>query len=178
MKSHRHRPALLLALGLVLASSALAGAATARESGARDAASGKNIVGTADAVGSFDTLVSLVGQAGLAETLATGGTFTVFAPTDAAFAKVPQKTLSALAANPEQLKAVLLYHVAKGKLRARKVVKRKAIRTLNGARVKVRVKRRAVKVNNARIVKANVGASNGVIHVIDRVLLPPADDND
>ena len=121
---------------------------------------------------------SLVGQAGLAETLATGGTFTVFAPTDAAFAKVPKKTLATLAANPEQLKAVLLYHVAKGELRAKKVVKRSSIKTLNGARVKVKVRRGSVKVNNARILKTNVDASNGVIHVINRVLIPPTGDDD
>ena len=178
MRTLRHRPTLALALGLVIAGSALAGSAAARDSGDKPRSPSKNIVETAVGAGSFKTLVSLVGQAGLADTLASGGTFTVFAPTDAAFAKVPQETLSALAADPQQLKAVLLYHVAKGELRARKVVKRKSIKTLNGARVKVRVKRRAVKVNNARVVKANVGASNGVIHVIDRVLLPPAGDDD
>jgi uncharacterized surface protein with fasciclin (FAS1) repeats len=133
----------------------------------------KNIVETAVAAGSFDTLVSLVQQAGLADTLATGGRFTVFAPTDAAFAKVPKKTLSALAADPAKLKAVLLYHVAPGELRAKRVVKRSSIKTLNGARVKVKVRRKTVKVNNARVVKTNVDASNGVIHVINRVLIPP-----
>ena len=91
---------------------------------------------------------------------------------------MPKKTLSALAANPEQLKAVLLYHVAKGELRAKKVVKRSSIKTLNGARVKVKVRRGSVKVNNARILKANVDASNGVIHAINRVLIPPAGDDD
>ena len=178
MRTLRYRPTLAVALGLVIVGSALTGAAAARDSGDKPRSPSKNIVETAVGAGSFKTLVSLVGQAGLADTLASGGTFTVFAPTDAAFEKVPQETLSALAADPQQLKAVLLYHVAKGELRARKVVKRKSIKTLNGARVKVRVKRRAVKVNNARVVKANVGASNGVIHVIDRVLLPPAGDDD
>ncbi len=177
MRTLRHRPMLALALGLVIVGSALASTAAARDSGDKPRSPSKNLVETAVGAGSFKTLVSLVGQAGLADTLASGGTFTVFAPTDAAFDKVPQETLSALAADPQQLKAVLLYHVAKGELRARKVVKRKSIKTLNGARVKVRVKRRAVKVNNARVVKANVGASNGVIHVIDRVLLPPAGDD-
>jgi uncharacterized surface protein with fasciclin (FAS1) repeats len=176
MKRIRNIPILAL-VGLVIVGSALAGAAAARDSDDKPRSPSKNIVETAAGAGSFKTLVSLVGQAGLADTLASGGTFTVFAPTDAAFAKVPKQTLSALAADPQQLKAVLLYHVAKGELRARKVVKRKSIKTLNGARVKVRVKRRTVKVNNARVVKANVGASNGVIHVIDRVLLPPAGDD-
>jgi uncharacterized surface protein with fasciclin (FAS1) repeats len=178
MRTLRYRPTLVLALSLVIVGSALAGAAAGRDSGDKPRSPSKNIVETAKGAGSFNTLVSLVGQAGLADTLASGGTFTVFAPTDAAFKKVPQETLSALAADPQQLKAVLLYHVAKGELRARKVVKRKSIKTLHGARVKVRVKRRAVKVNNARVVKANVGASNGVIHVIDRVLLPPSGDDD
>jgi uncharacterized surface protein with fasciclin (FAS1) repeats len=154
----------------------VAGIAVAKDSDRKS--SEQNIVDTAVAAGSFKTLVSLVGQAGLAETLATGGTFTVFAPTDAAFAKVPKETLDSLAANPEQLKAVLLYHVAKGELRARKVVKRSSIKTLNGARLKVKVKRRSVKVNNARIVKPNVDASNGVIHVINRVLIPPTGKDD
>lgn len=154
-----------------LAASALAGTAAARTA---EPAQTKNIVETAAAAGSFDTLTSLVQQAGLADTLATGGTFTVFAPTDAAFAKLPKKTLAALAANPAKLKAVLLYHVAKGELRAKRVVKRNSIKTLNGASVKVKAKRRSVKVNNARVLKPNVDASNGVIHAINRVLIPPA----
>ena len=173
MKSFRYRPLAAVLLVLALAGSAAAGVAGARDSDDRSSSPQQNVVETAVAAGSLKTLVSLVQQAGLAETLATGGTFTVFAPTDAAFAKVPKKTLSALAANPEQLKAVLLYHVASGELPAKKVVKRSSIKTLNGARVKVKVKRRAVKVNNARILKANVDASNGVIHVINRVLIPP-----
>ena len=156
-----------------LAASALAGAALATGSTEPRAQSKGNIVETAVAAGRFDTLVSLVEQAGLADTLATGGTFTVFAPTDAAFAKVPKKTLSTLAADPAKLKAVLLYHVAKGELRAKRVVKRSSIKTLNGASVKLKVRRRSVKVNNARILKTNVDASNGVIHVINRVLIPP-----
>ena len=122
----------------------------------------------------IDTLTSLLTQADLVETLDGKGRFTVFAPTDAAFAKVPKSTLDALAADPEQLKAVLLYHVADGRLTARKVVKRKSIRTLNGARVKVRVTKKGVRINNAKVTKTDIRASNGVIHVIDAVLLPPA----
>jgi uncharacterized surface protein with fasciclin (FAS1) repeats len=173
MKSFRIRPMAAILVVMALAGSAVAGVALARDP-ADPKPRGKNIVETAVAAGSFKTLTSLVGQAGLADTLATGGTFTVFAPTDAAFAKVPKKTLSALAANPEQLKSVLLYHVAKGELRAKKVVKRRSVKTLNGARVKVKVRRGSVKINKARIVKANVDASNGVIHAINRVLIPPA----
>jgi uncharacterized surface protein with fasciclin (FAS1) repeats len=178
MKSFRFKPIAAGLVVLALAGSALAGVAVARDSDDRSASSGKNIVETAVSAGSFKTLVSLVQQAGLADTLASGGTFTVFAPTDAAFAKVPKDDLAALAANPEQLKAVLLYHVANRELRAKKVVKRSSIKTLNGARVKVKVKRRAVKINNARILKANVDASNGVIHVINRVLIPPTSEDD
>jgi uncharacterized surface protein with fasciclin (FAS1) repeats len=174
MKSAR-RSLVVLVAALALAMSAV-GLAGANE--ATTSASQKNIVETAVAAGKFKTLVSLVQQAGLADTLATGGTFTVFAPTDAAFAKVPKSTLAKLAANPDQLKAVLLYHVAKGELRAKRVVKRTSIKTLNGARVKVKVRRGSVKVNNARVLQANVAASNGVIHVINRVLIPPTDQDD
>jgi uncharacterized surface protein with fasciclin (FAS1) repeats len=163
-------------VAVALAAAALATSALAGTAGARtvESAQTKNIVETAVASGNFQTLTSLVQQAGLADTLATGGTFTVFAPTDAAFAKLPKKTLAALAANPAELKAVLLYHVAKGELRAKRVVKRRSIKTLNGASVKVKVKRRSVRVDNARVLKPNVDASNGVIHVINRVLIPPA----
>ena len=160
----------LLALG-VLAASVMSGAAAAG-SATKSESREKNIVETAIAAGSFKTLVSLLEQAGLAETLATGGKFTVFAPTDAAFAKVPKKTLDALGANPEKLKAVLLYHVAKGELRAERVVKRSSIKTLNGASLKVKVRGQTVKINNASVQEANVDASNGVIHVINRVLIP------
>jgi len=109
---------LALALG-ALTASAWSVAALAQDSGqAIPRAKAQNIVNTATAAGQFKTLVSLVQQAGLAGTLSTGGPYTVFAPTDAAFAKVPKKTLSALAADPAKLKAVLLYHVAQGKVTA------------------------------------------------------------
>jgi uncharacterized surface protein with fasciclin (FAS1) repeats len=151
--------------------SVMGGAALARDGSSSASAQG-NIVETAVAAGKFDTLVALVEKAGLAETLATGGNFTVFAPTDAAFAKVPKKTLAALEANPAKLKAVLLYHVVKGELRANRVMKRSSIETLNGASVTVKVTRGVVKIDNARVVKADVEASNGVIHAINRVLIP------
>ena len=134
----------------------------------------QTIAKTAAGSNQFDTLVSLLDKAGLVATLDGKGPFTVFAPTDAAFANVPKSTLDALGNDPEQLKAVLLYHVAAGKLTARKVVKRSSIKTVNGASVKVRVTKKGVKVNNARVVKADVKASNGVIHVINKVLLPPS----
>jgi uncharacterized surface protein with fasciclin (FAS1) repeats len=174
MKSTKFKSRLGIVLALVaLAVSVVAGAAVA---GSRSGPEprGKNVVETAIAAGSFKTLVSLVKQAGLADTLASGGKFTVFAPTDAAFAKVPKKTLAALGANPAKLRAVLLYHVVRGELPAQRVVKRSSIKTLNGASLKVKARGMTVKINNARVLKANVDASNGVIHVINRVLIPPA----
>jgi uncharacterized surface protein with fasciclin (FAS1) repeats len=132
-----------------------------------------NVVQTAVAAGQFKTLVSLVKQAGLAKTLSGTGRFTVFAPTDAAFAKVPKATLKQLAANKAKLRAVLLYHVVSGRLTAAKVTQLRSAKTLNGAAVRIRVSGGMVYVNGARVVKPNVSASNGVIHVINRVLIPP-----
>ena len=132
----------------------------------------KNIVQTAVAAGSFKTLVSLVKQAGLAGALSGKGPLTVFAPTDAAFAKVPKATLAALAKDKSKLKAVLLYHVAKGKLTAAKVVKLHSVRTVNGQSLKVRVSHGTVTFVGARVIKTDIGASNGVIHVINKVLIP------
>jgi uncharacterized surface protein with fasciclin (FAS1) repeats len=132
----------------------------------------KNIVQTAVAAGQFKTLTALLQKAGLAGTLAGKGRFTVFAPNDAAFAKVPKATLRALGKDRAKLRAVLLYHVAKGRLTAAKVVKRRSIRTLEGQRLRVRVRGGKVFVNRARVVQPNVLASNGVIHVVNRVLIP------
>lgn len=135
---------------------------------------GKNIVETAVAAGQFKTLASLLDRAGLVNTLATGGPFTVFAPTDAAFAKLPKATLDALAANPAKLKAVLLYHVVSGAVPAKDVVKLRSAKTLNGASVRIRVTGASVRVDGARVATPDVMASNGIIHVIDRVLIPKA----
>ncbi|HET6865552.1 MAG TPA: fasciclin domain-containing protein [Solirubrobacteraceae bacterium] len=132
----------------------------------------RNIVQTAVAAGQFKTLTKLVKQAGLAGALQAKGPFTVFAPTDAAFAKVPKATLAALAKDKAKLRAVLLYHVAKGKLTAAKVVKLHAVKTLNGQSLKVRVTQGTVTVGGARVITADIGASNGVIHVINKVLIP------
>jgi len=122
----------------------------------------------------FSTLLSLVKKAGLAGTLSQPGAYTVFAPTNAAFAKVPKATLNALAKNPAQLKRVLLYHVVTGKIPAAKVVTLTSAKTLAGPTVKIRVTGETVRVNSAKVTKPDVKASNGVVHVIDRVLLPPA----
>ena len=133
----------------------------------------KNIVQTAVAAGDFDTLVSLVKRAGLAKTLSGKGPFTVFAPTDAAFKKVPASTLEALLEDRAALRQVLLYHVAGGRYSAKRVAKLRSIETLTGERVKVRTRAGTVRVGGARVVKTNVRTSNGIIHAINRVLIPP-----
>jgi uncharacterized surface protein with fasciclin (FAS1) repeats len=132
----------------------------------------KDIVATAIAAGKFTTLASLLKQAGLVKTLQGNGPYTVFAPTDAAFAKVPKATLQALAKDKAKLRAVLLYHVAKGKLTAAKVVKRSSVTTLNGQSVTIRTRHGKVTVGGARVLTPDVAASNGVIHVINKVLIP------
>jgi uncharacterized surface protein with fasciclin (FAS1) repeats len=139
-----------------------------------DARSAKqsDVVDTAVSAGRFKTLASLLNDTGLASTLKGKGPFTVFAPTDAAFAKVPKSTLAALAKDPEQLRAILLYHVAPGRLTAASVVKRSSIKTVNGQSLTVRVRAKRVFVGDARVTKPNVRTSNGVIHLIDRVLIP------
>jgi uncharacterized surface protein with fasciclin (FAS1) repeats len=139
---------------------------------AAPAARPKNIVQTAVAAGQFKTLASLLKKAGLAGTLQGRGPFTVFAPTDAAFAKVPKATLAALGKNRAQLRAVLLYHVVKGKVTAKQVVKLRSAKTLNGKSVPIRVHGRRVTVGGATVTSADVAASNGVVHVINKVLIP------
>jgi uncharacterized surface protein with fasciclin (FAS1) repeats len=133
----------------------------------------KNIVQTAVAAGDFDTLVSLVKRAGLAKTLSGKGPFTVFAPTDAAFEKVPASTLEGLQEDRAALRRVLLYHVAGGRYPAKRVVGLRSIKTLAGDRVKVRTRGGTVRVGGARVVQADVRTSNGIIHAINRVLIPP-----
>jgi uncharacterized surface protein with fasciclin (FAS1) repeats len=132
----------------------------------------QDIVETATAAGQFTTLTKLVKRAGLVSALQQRGPYTVFAPTDAAFAKLPKRKLKALTGNKAKLKSVLLYHVVAKKLPAAKVVKRKGAKTLNGKRVRFRVRGGDVFVNRAKVTTADVMASNGVIHVINRVLLP------
>ena len=134
----------------------------------------RDIVQTAVAAGQFKTLARLLTRAGLVGALEKPGPYTVFAPTDAAFAKVPRQTLDALLADKAKLKAVLLYHVVSGKVAAADVVKLSSARTLEGKRVRIRVAGTNVFVNTAKVTKPNVMASNGVIHVVNRVLIPPA----
>ncbi len=135
---------------------------------------GKDIVDTAMAAGQFNTLAKALQAAGLVDTLKGKGPFTVFAPTDAAFAKLPAGTLDDLLKpeNKEKLKSILLYHVVSGKVTAAKVMKMTSAKTLNGQDVKISVNDGKVMINDATVVKPDIMASNGVIHVIDTVLLP------
>jgi len=132
-----------------------------------------DLVQTAQSAGQFKTLVKLAKQAGLATTLTGNTKLTVLAPTDAAFAKVPKSTLAALAKDKAKLRKVLLYHVIPGAVPSSQVVKLTSAKTAEGATVKIRTRGGKVFVNNAQVVKPDVKASNGVIHVINRVLLPP-----
>ncbi|MBL8215366.1 MAG: fasciclin domain-containing protein [Bryobacterales bacterium] len=135
-------------------------------------AAAADIVDTAVAAGSFTTLVKAVQAAGLVDTLKGPGPFTVFAPTDEAFAKLPAGTLEGLLANPEKLKAVLTYHVVPGKVMAADVVKIKSAKTVQGSSAKVTVKAGNVMIDKANVVKTDIATDNGVIHVIDSVILP------
>ena len=165
------RIALITSLVVVLgagAASATAGPSTS----AAPTMGGKNLVQTAIAAGQFKTLAALLTKAGLAGTLAGKGPFTVFAPTDAAFAKVPKSTLAALAGNRAKLRAVLLYHVVRGKVTAAQAMKISSAKSLEGKAISIRTSGGKVIVGGATVIKPNVMASNGVIHVIDRVLIP------
>jgi uncharacterized surface protein with fasciclin (FAS1) repeats len=131
----------------------------------------KDIVDTAVSAGSFNTLVTAVKAAGLVDTLKGKGPFTVFAPTDEAFAKIPKADLEALLKDKEKLTAVLTYHVVPGKVMAADV-KAGEVPTVQGQSLRVSAGDGKVAVNDANVVKADVVADNGVIHVIDRVVLP------
>jgi uncharacterized surface protein with fasciclin (FAS1) repeats len=130
-----------------------------------------DIVDTAVAAGSFNTLVTAIQTAGLVETLKGDGPFTVFAPTDEAFAKLPEGTVESLLQDKEKLAAILKYHVVSGKVMAKDVVKLQSVDTVSGKSVKVDTAG-GVKINNANVVKTDIVASNGIIHVIDTVLIP------
>jgi uncharacterized surface protein with fasciclin (FAS1) repeats len=165
---------MILLVAAALGASLLAAAATARTAAPAATAGTGNIVQTAVAAGKFKTLAKLLKRAGLASTLQQPGPFTVFAPTDAAFKKVPKKTLNALLRKKAKLKAVLLYHVVSGRVTAADVVKLTSAKTLNGKDVRIRVSGSNVFVNKAKVTRPDVMASNGVIHVVNRVLIPPA----
>ena len=133
----------------------------------------KNIVETAVAAGNFNTLVEAVKAAGLVDTLSSPGPFTVFAPTDDAFAKVPKAVLDALMANKTLLTAVLTYHVVPGEVMASDLKNGMSVKTAEGTDVKITIDPAGVMVNNAKVIKTDINTSNGVIHVVDAVILPP-----
>jgi len=131
----------------------------------------KNIIETAVAAGNFKTLATALTAAELIDTLTGAGPFTVFAPTDEAFAKIPAETLQAVLADKQKLTAILTYHVVPGKVMAADVAKMTSAKTVNGQDVKIDATNE-VMINNAKVVTADIDCSNGVIHVIDTVLMP------
>jgi uncharacterized surface protein with fasciclin (FAS1) repeats len=135
-----------------------------------------DIVDTAVAAGNFKTLVTAVKAAGLVDTLKSKGPFTVFAPNDDAFAKLPKGTVEGLLKDIPKLKSVLTYHVVPGKVMAADVVKLKTAKTVQGQDVKIDASKwhlhKNVKINDANVIKADIATDNGVIHVIDKVILP------
>jgi uncharacterized surface protein with fasciclin (FAS1) repeats len=135
-----------------------------------------DIVDTAVAAGNFKTLVTAVKAAGLVDTLKSTGPFTVFAPTDEAFAKLPKGTVEGLLKDIPKLKTVLTYHVVAGKVMAADVVKLKTAKTVQGQDIKIDASKwhlhKNVKINDANVIKADIATDNGVIHVIDKVILP------
>jgi uncharacterized surface protein with fasciclin (FAS1) repeats len=164
-----HASKALLAVALVttvFASQALAGDHSSKK---------KDIVETAVSAGSFNTLATALTEAGLIETLKGEGPFTVFAPTDEAFAKIPEATLTALLKDKKELTRVLLYHVVAGNVMSSDVVKLTSAKTVEGSEASISVNDGTVMVDKAKVLKVDIKASNGVIHVIDTVLLPPAE---
>ena len=172
MKSKQHiaiqtmKTIRILTLTALVATSSFLGVAQAETKA-------KDIVAVASSAGSFNTLVAAVKAAGLVETLQGAGPFTVFAPTDEAFARLPKGTVENLLKpeNKEKLVAILTYHVVAGKVMAADVKTMKA-KTVNGKELDVKVADGAVTVDNAKVIKTDVVASNGVIHVIDTVVIP------
>ena len=141
-------------------------------SSAKQAANSGDIVATASSAGSFNTLVAAVQAAGLVETLQSDGPFTVFAPTDEAFAKLPEGTVEQLLANPDQLREVLLYHVVPGKVMAADVVTLDSATTAQGSKIEIALADGGVRIDNATVTATDIETSNGVIHVIDTVIIP------
>ena len=132
----------------------------------------KDIVTIAVDAGNFKTLATALTETGLIDVLQGDGPFTVFAPTDDAFAKLPKGTVESLLKDKEKLKKILLYHVVSGEVTSKEVVKLKTAETLEGENVKIKVKDGSVMINDAKVIGADIMASNGVIHVIDTVLIP------
>ncbi len=145
---------------------------TLQATGNNEAPAKKDIVSVAVEAGSFKTLATALTEAGLVDALQGDGPFTVFAPTDEAFAKLPAGTLESLLADKEALKEILLYHVVKGNVSSSQVVKLDRATTLSGQNVNITIVNGKVMINSSEVTTADVAASNGVIHVIDQVLIP------
>ena len=139
------------------------------------AAQGQDIVETANAAGNFKTFIRLLGEAGLTETLKGPGPFTVFAPSDEAFAKLPAERMTALSKDKAALRQVLLFHVVAGKLMAADLAKLngKGTRTMELSEAKVAMMGATIMISNAHVTQADLAAKNGVIHVVDAVIMPP-----
>ena len=165
----------LVALGAILSLTAIVMAIPANARVARHSVESNDVIETAVAAGQFKTLAAALEAAGLIEALKGNGPFTVFAPTDEAFAKLPGGTVETLLKpeNKEKLKAVLLYHVVPGNVTAEQVTKLngRSVKTLQGSSLKVKTSH-GVQVDNAKVTQTDIKASNGVIHVIDTVLMP------
>ena len=160
-------------LGLVFAFGSIpAFAGGSCGSSVKQAANSSDIVATASAAGSFNTLVAAVEAAGLVDTLQAEGPYTVFAPTDEAFAKLPNGTVESLLANPDQLREILLYHVVPGKVMAADVVSLDSATTAQGSDVHIQLADGGVLINDANVTATDIETSNGVIHVIDTVIIP------
>jgi uncharacterized surface protein with fasciclin (FAS1) repeats len=177
MKHTKSMGKMIIARGVLLSLLAVLGAQplAAKVKGPGETAKPANIVETAVAAGQFKTLAAALQAAGLIDALMGEGPFTVFAPTDQAFAKLPAGTVAALLKpeNKEKLKSILLYHVVPGNVTAKHVMKLngRTVRTLEGGSIKVRTMH-GVMVDDARVTKTDIKASNGVIHIIDTVLMP------
>ena len=175
MTATRTNPRSFLAVALAALLAAVAMAATLGSGSATAAPGDRTIVQTAANAGQFGTLLALAKKAGLVGALSGSGPLTVFAPTDAAFKAVPRATLDSLAKDKAALRRVLLYHVVKGNVPASRVVTLRSAKTLAGPAIAIRVNGKSVFLNRpTKVVKTDIGATNGTIHVVNRVLLPPA----
>ncbi len=174
---------LSMALGLILAQSAAlkagdcGGSTKATPAAVTVKTDSQNIITTAKAAGSFTTLLAAVEAAGLADVLTGTGPFTVFAPTDEAFAKLPKGTVEALLKDSKKLSAILTYHVVSGAVPAAEVVKLKSVKTVNGQTATITVADGGVMLDGAKVLTTDIKCSNGIIHVIDSVILPKEDSN-
>lgn len=160
----------IFAFGAVAVSAGMA--APCGSSSSSPASASKDVIDTAVGAGKFSTLAKALGAAGLVETLKGKGPFTVFAPDDDAFAKVPPDALNALLADKTKLTKVLTFHVVSGDVQAKKVVKLKSVKSLEGQNLPIKQSDGKVMIGDANVIATDIECSNGVIHVIDKVLMP------